>query len=169
MMNHTPEKGAAKHQKLMVNGKIHDLEIEPHWTLAYVLREKIGLTGVKIACDNGACGACTVLLDGEPILACMSLATECKHKKIETIESLSDGQKLHPIQEAWLEEHGTQCGFCAPGMILTTKALLDKNSNPTPAEVRKTLSGNICRCGNYEHILASVLSAARKLRGRPHE
>jgi carbon-monoxide dehydrogenase small subunit len=150
--------------ELIVNGKSYKLKIEHHWTLAYVLREKLGLTGVKIACDNGACGACTVLISGEPILSCMRLAIECENRSILTIEGLSDGMRLHPIQDAWIEQHGTQCGFCAPGMIMTTKAFLDKNPNPKEKEVREVLSGNICRCGNYDHIVESVLVAAQKMR-----
>ena len=149
--------------EVVANGISYKLKIEPHWTLAYVLREKLGLTGVKIACDHGACGACTVIVDGEPILSCMTLAVECQGKNIVTIEGLGDGRTLHPIQEAWLENHGTQCGFCAPGMIMTTKALLDQNSCPTVEQVREALSGNVCRCGNYDHILDSVLAAARKI------
>jgi len=155
--------GETGEKRFIVNGKNYKIEVEDHWPLAYVLRNKLGLTGTKIACDNGACGACTVLIDGEPILSCMTLAVECEDKKILTIEGLSDGKRLHPIQEAWLEEHGTQCGFCAPGMIMTTKALLDRIPRPSKEEVKGALSGNICRCGNYDHIVASVLSAARKM------
>jgi carbon-monoxide dehydrogenase small subunit len=149
---------------LVVNGKSFELEILPHWTLAHVLREKLGLTGVKIACDNGACGACTMLMDDEPLLSCMKLAIECEGRDVMTIEGLSDGVKLHPIQEAWLEEHGTQCGYCAPGMIMTTKAFLDKNPNPTVEELRESLSGNICRCANYDHIVKAVFAAAKKMK-----
>lgn len=153
-----------KPQELIVNGKNYKLKIEPNWTLAYVLRDKLGLTGLKVACDNGACGACTVLVNGETILSCMTLAIECQNKSILTIEGFSEGLGLHPIQEAWLEEHGTQCGFCASGMIMTAKAFLDKNPYPAKEEVREALAGNICRCGNYDHIVASVLSAAKKMR-----
>jgi len=155
-------------KRFIVNGKNYKIKIEAHWTLAYVLRDKLGLTGTKIACDNGACGACTVLIDGEPILSCMTLAVECENRSILTIEGLSDGARLHSIQEAWLEEHGTQCGFCAPGMIMTTKALLDRIPGPSKEEIKEALSGNICRCGNYDHIVASVLSAAKKMRGEQH-
>ncbi|MFB3887311.1 MAG: (2Fe-2S)-binding protein [Thermodesulfobacteriota bacterium] len=150
-------------KRFIVNGKNYRIEIEDHWSLAFVLRDKLGLTGTKIACDNGACGACTVLINGEPILSCMTLAVECEDRKILTIEGLSDGKKLHPIQEAWLEEHGGQCGFCAPGMIMTAKALLDRIPRPSREEVKGALSGNVCRCGNYDHIVASVLSAAKKM------
>ncbi len=162
------ENRKAEERNFLVNGKKHVVKVEDHWSLVYVLREKLGLTGTKIACDNGACGACTVLIDGEPILSCMTLAAECENKRIVTIEHLSDGLQLHPLQEAWLEEHGTQCGFCAPGMILTAKALLDQNPNPNRQEVMEALSGNICRCGNYDHIVASVLAGAQKMRGEDH-
>lgn len=163
------EKGQKVEEKnFLVNGKMYGVKVEDHWTLAYVLRDKLGLTGTKIACDNGACGACTVLINGEPVLSCMILAVECDNQNILTIEGLSDGARLHPIQQVWLEEHGTQCGFCAPGMIMTTKALLDRIPRPTKEEAKEALSGNICRCGNYDHILASVLSAAKKMGGEDH-
>lgn len=149
--------------KFSVNGNHYELTIKTYWTLAYVLREKLNYTGTKIACDNGACGSCTVLVDDEPTLSCLTLAIECEDKKIMTIEGLSDGITLHPIQEAWLEEHGTQCGFCAPGIIMNAKAFLEKNPEPTREDVRQALAGNICRCGNYEHIVQSVLSAAKKM------
>ena len=158
----------AEERDFLVNGKKYRVKVEDHWTLVYVLREKLGLTGTKIACDGGACGACTVLIDGEPILSCMTLAAECENKNIVTIENLSEGLKLHPLQEAWLEEHGAQCGFCAPGMIMTAKALLDQNPNPTREEIKEALSGNICRCGNYDHIVTSVLSGSQKMRGEDH-
>lgn len=152
--------------RLKVNNEQFELNVKPNWTLAFVLREKLGLTGVKLACDNGACGACTVLMEGEPILSCMKLAIDCAEKNLLTIEGLSNGRSLHPIQGAWLEEHGTQCGFCAPGMILTTKALLEKDSNPTEQKVRDALSGNICRCGNYDHIVNAAMASAKKLKGK---
>jgi carbon-monoxide dehydrogenase small subunit len=150
---------------LTVNGREYELEINAHWTLAKVLREKLGLTGLKIACDNGACGACTVIMDGEAILSCMTLAIECEGKEIMTIEGLSDGVNLHPIQQAWLEEHGTQCGFCAPGFIMATKAFLEKSPSPTEEEVKEALSGNICRCGNYDHIINAALCSSQKIKG----
>jgi carbon-monoxide dehydrogenase small subunit len=150
--------------RLRVNNKSLELNVRPNWTLAFVLREKLGFTGVKIACDNGACGSCTVLVEGQTVLACMKLAIECDGENILTIEGLSDGLNLHPIQQAWLEEHGTQCGFCAPGMIITTKALLDKHPNPSEKQVREELAGNICRCGNYDHIVQAVLAGSKKLR-----
>ena len=155
-------------KNFIVNGKQFRLKIEDHWTLAYVLRDKLGFTGTKIACDNGACGACTVLLEGEPVLSCMVLAVECENKNIMTIEGVSDGAHLHPIQKAWIEEHGAQCGFCSPGFIMVAKALLDGIASPTKEDIKEALSGNICRCGNYDHIISSVLTAAEKMREENH-
>ena len=150
---------------LVVNRRRYPLMVGVHWTLSYVLRDKLGLTGTKVACDGGACGACTVLIEGEPILSCMKLAVECDQMSIWTIEGLSDHDDLDPIQEAWIEEHGTQCGFCAPGMIMTTKAFLEENPEPSEADVRAALAGNICRCANYDHIVQAALSGANKIKG----
>jgi len=149
--------------RLNVNGVTYTLQVESHWTLSKVLRNGCGQTGTKEACDQGACGACTVLIDGMTVLACMVLAIEQEDKKIETIEGLAKGDKLHPIQEAWLEEYGAQCGFCASGMIMCTKALLAKNLSPTDQEIKEALSGNLCICNNYEHIINAVRSAAKKI------
>ena len=148
--------------RLRVNNKSFQPNVRPNWTLAVVLREKLGFTGVKIACDNGACGSCTVLVEGQTVLACMKLAIECDGKNILTIEGLSDGANLHSIQRAWLEEHGTQCGFCAPGLIMRIKSLLNENSKPTDEEIIQGLVGNTCRCTGYKAILAAVKSAAKK-------
>ena len=154
---------AEKMLTLDVNGKTLAIDVRANWTLSFVLREKLGLTGTKIACDNGACGSCTALVDGVPTLSCMTLAVACEGKEILTIEGLSNGKTLHPLQEAWLEEHGTQCGFCAPGMIMTSKALLARNPNIEEKEVREALAGNICRCGNYDQIVQAVLAGKKKL------
>jgi carbon-monoxide dehydrogenase small subunit len=151
---------------LTVNGTSYEIQVEPNWTLAEVLRNKLGLTGSKIGCNEGACGACTVLINGKPVPSCLILAIEAEGKAIETIEGVSLGPLLHPIQDAWLEEHGTQCGFCTPGMIMSTKALLDRNPDPSIFDIKEALGGNICNCGNYEHIIKSVLSAAGKIGGR---
>lgn len=151
---------------LNVNGKTYELGVEPNWTLVFVLREKLGFTGVKRGCDEGACGVCAVLIDGKPMLSCTMLAIECKGRAIETIESLApDAVTLHPIQQAFVENHGMQCGYCTPGMILVTKALLSENPNPTEEEARQALAGNLCRCGDYQQIVASVLAAASKIEG----
>jgi len=152
--------------QIIVNGKSHQLLVEPHWTLTYVLRDRMGLTATKEACGQGACGSCTVMVNGEAVPSCMMLAVEQDGKTIETLEGLSARGKLHPLQEAWLEEYGAQCGFCSPGMIMSAKALLDKNPAPSEMEVKEALAGNICICSNYEHIVEAVLSASRKLRGK---
>jgi carbon-monoxide dehydrogenase small subunit len=149
--------------RLTVNGKIFDLAVEPQETLAEVLRYRLGLTGTKISCDAGECGACTVISDGKAINACMTLAIEQNNRSITTIEGLAIGEKLHPIQQAWGEEHGFQCGYCASGFIMATKAFLDKNPNPDVEQIKQALAGNICRCGNYEHIVKAVQNAAKKL------
>ncbi len=148
---------------LTVNDEIQAIIVEPHWTLSKVLRNDCGHTGLKEACGEGACGACTVLIDGVAVPSCMVLAVEQEGKKIETIEGLSKDGHLHPIQEAWLEEYGAQCGFCSPGMIMSTKSLLANKPNPTDDEIKEALGGNICICNNYEHILNAVRTAAKKL------
>ena len=134
--------------QLMVNGQSYELVLEPQWTLSFVLRNKLGLTGSKEACAEGACGACTVIVDGRAVPSCMMLAIEQEGKNIETIEGLFKQGHAHFIQEAWLEEYGAQCGFCSPGMIMSTKALLDKNPQPTQSEIKAALAGNICICSN---------------------
>ena len=149
--------------KLTVNGQVHELEIEPHETLGEVLRNKLGLQGVRVACNEGECGACTVLLDGEPVTSCLMLAMQAEGKEITTIEGLGTGDKLHPIQKAFIEEQGFQCGFCTPGVILSTKAFLEKNPKPDASEVASALRGHICRCGAYPYIIKSVLNAAEKM------
>ncbi len=149
--------------ELIINGQTYRYQIDPNWTLGEVLREKMGLTGVKIPCDSGACGACTVLLDGKPILSCLKLAVECEGKGIETIEGLSTGFELHPIQTAFWDNDGLQCGMCTPGIIMAVKALLDRNPDPTEADVRKGLGGHLCVCGAYPSIIASTLEAAKAI------
>ena len=149
--------------KLTVNGQVHEIEIEPHETLAEVLRNKLGLQGVRVSCNEGECGACTVLLDGEPVTSCLMLAMQAEGKEITTIEGLATGDKLHPIQEAFIEEQGFQCGFCTPGIILSTKAFLEKDPNPDASDVASALRGHICRCGAYPYIIKSVLNAAKKM------
>lgn len=152
--------------KLIVNGETHEVLVEPRCTLLDALRKDLGLTGAKKACDEGTCGTCTVLLDGKPIYACMALALECDGKTIETIESLAHDGKLHPIQEAFIEEDALQCGFCTPGQIMSVKALLDENPKPTLEDVKRALLGNLCRCGTYPKIFKAALRAAELLESR---
>jgi aerobic-type carbon monoxide dehydrogenase small subunit (CoxS/CutS family) len=156
------------HIILKVNRKTHEVNIFPIDTLADTLREKLGLTGTKIICNEGECGACTVLIDGSPVLSCLTLAIECQGKDIVTIEGIVDPATgdLHPIQQAFVEQSGMQCGCCTPGMILSAKALLDKNPRPTVDDVREALAGNICRCGNYNRITECVLAASEMMEKR---
>jgi carbon-monoxide dehydrogenase small subunit len=151
---------------LRINGAQVEVKAATTATLAEVLREELGLTGTKMMCNEGECGACTVLINGKPMLSCMTLAIDAKDKDILTIEGLADPVtgRLHPIQKAFVERSGMQCGVCTPGMILTAKAFLDKNPDPTEEDVRRALSGNLCRCGNYRRITECVLDAAEKMR-----
>ncbi len=148
---------------LHVNGRVHEVSLEPHETLAEVLRDRLGLLGVKVSCGEGECGSCTVLLDGEPATSCLMLAVQAEGREITTIEGLGTEDDLHPIQQAFIDSHGFQCGFCAPGIILSSKALLEKNPQPTPGEVTEALNGHICRCGSYPQIVDSVLCAAERM------
>ncbi|HUT71427.1 MAG TPA: (2Fe-2S)-binding protein [Desulfatiglandales bacterium] len=147
----------------IVNEKRYELAIEPHMLLVEVLRDELGLTGTKQSCGIGNCGACTVLIDGKPVLSCLTLALTVEGKHITTIEALAQGTALHPIQKAFVEHGAIQCGFCTPGMILSAKALLDKNLNPTDREVKYALSGNLCRCTGYVKIIDAVLAAAEAM------
>jgi carbon-monoxide dehydrogenase small subunit len=149
---------------LTVNGADLHISVKPWATLLEVLRDDLGLTGTKEGCGVGECGACTVLMDGNAVNACLVLAGEANGKRITTIEGLAEGDSLHPIQQAFLETGGMQCGFCTPGMILSAKALLDENKNPSEEEIRKGLEGNFCRCTGYTKIIASVQAAALKMR-----
>ena len=152
--------------KLKVNGKEHTLEVGANETLVEVLREKLGLTGTKIGCNRGECGACTVLIDGETTLSCLTLAIECEGREVLTIEGLENSKTgdLDPIQEAFIENFGIQCGFCTPGMVMSAKALLEKNPNPSEEEVKEGIQGNLCRCTGYTQIVESILVAAEKVR-----
>ena len=147
---------------LNVNERIYRLKVKSHWTLLEVLRRDLGLTGTKKACNRGNCGACTVLVDGEAVYACSLLAIGMEGKKIVTVEGLKVAEKLHPIQKAFSEHGGYQCGFCTSGQMMAAKALLDKNPNPNLDEVRAALAGNLCRCGAYPKIIESVLSVGPK-------
>jgi aerobic-type carbon monoxide dehydrogenase small subunit (CoxS/CutS family) len=156
---------------LKINNKVYTLyigcqpgEVSPSDTLAHTLRETLGLTGTKIGCDEGACGACTVLLDGKPVLSCMMLTVELDGRNITTIEGLAEKEKgtLHPIQQSFVDHTAFQCGFCTPGIIMTAKALLDKNPNPSEHEVKDALAGHYCRCISHYHILEAVSDIVHK-------
>lgn len=150
---------------LNVNGHPHLLDVAHHWTLLRVLRDSLDLTGAKPGCDRGECGSCTVLLDGSPVYSCQLLALQVDGRSVLTIEGLAaNSGELHPIQQSFLANDGSQCGYCAPGFLLSTKALLDSNPAPSEEEIRSALSGNICRCNAYGRIINSVLEAAKLLR-----
>ncbi|RIL07804.1 MAG: (2Fe-2S)-binding protein [Proteobacteria bacterium] len=150
---------------LTVNGLERSGVAEPRTLLVDFLRHELGLTGTHVGCEHGVCGACTVRMDGEPIRACIVLAVQAQGASIETIEGLADGEALHPIQQAFREAHGLQCGFCTPGMVLAVQSLLEENADPSEQEIREYLSGNVCRCTGYVGIVAAVQRAARKLAG----
>ena len=148
--------------ELRINGEYYEVAVKTSQALLEVLRDSLGFTGAKKACDRGDCGACTVIMDGKPVVSCLILAVEAKGRDILTIEGLGkDG--LHPLQQAFLEHGAIQCGFCTPGMILASKALLDQNPKPTEVEVREAISGNLCRCTGYSKIIEAVLAGSRKL------
>ena len=146
---------------LNVNGQPHQLEVDHRWTLLHALRDALDLTGAKRGCDRGECGACTVLLDGKPAYSCQMLVLQVRQRNVLTIEGLGNVEHLHPVQNAFLENDGGQCGYCTPGFVLSTKALLDTNPNPSEAEIRNALSGNLCRCNAYGRIIQSVKEAAK--------
>jgi len=148
--------------QLNVNKRAYRLKVKSNWTLLEVLRRELGLTGAKKFCDRGSCGACTVIMEGKPIYACSRLAIEADNKSITTIEGLSEGESLHPIQEAFIEYDGYQCGFCTSGNIMSVKALTDKNPRPSSSEMKEALAGNICRCSAYPKILESAMAATQK-------
>jgi len=150
---------------LTVNGKKIDLAVEANETLLDALRDRLDLTGAKKVCDRGECGGCTVLLDGVPVYACMTLAVRADGKTVKTVEGLARNGKLHPVQEAFIEKDGYQCGFCTPGFLMTTSAFLEKNPAPSLDEIKQALSGNLCRCGNYAKIYGAVDAAAKKMKG----
>jgi len=149
---------------LNVNGTLHEIEVEPHELLLDVVRDRLGLTGAKRSCDVQVCGACTLLLDGRPVSSCTLLAFEARGREVWTIEGLAQNGKLHPLQEAFIEHGGLQCGFCTPGMILAAKALLDENPDPTKEEIIRFMQGNICRCTGYKKIIESIMAAAKKMK-----
>ncbi len=148
---------------LRVNGRRHNLSVEPRVTLVNALRNHLDLTGTKLVCDRGSCGACSVEIDGKLVNSCMTLAIEADGKEITTIEGLADGDELHPVQEAFIEHDGLMCGFCTPGMIMACKSLLDRKSNPSLEDIKEGISGNLCRCGTYPHIFQAVQTAAKRM------
>ncbi len=151
--------------ELKVNGETHFVAVETKKTLLEVLREDLGLTGTKQGCNQGHCSACTVLINGKAVNSCLILAIRIKGKEITTIEGLSDNGQLHPLQEAFVNQGAIQCGFCTPGMILTAKALLDVNPDPSEPEIRKAISGNLCRCTGYVKVVEAIKAAAQNLKG----
>ncbi|MEW6529286.1 MAG: (2Fe-2S)-binding protein [Thermodesulfobacteriota bacterium] len=151
---------------LTVNGDTYEVLIAPNQTLLEVLRDKLGLTGTKKGCDLGACGACTVLLDGEAYLSCLMLAVDAVGKEIVTIEGLSQGGELHPLQKSFVELGGLQCGFCTPGIIMTAKAVLEEEPQPTEESVKKKMAGNLCRCTGYKKVVESIMSASGSMGGK---
>ena len=147
-----------------LNGRLQEIDVQPHELLLDVVRERLGLTGAKRSCDVQVCGACTLLVDGRPISACTTLALEVRGRSVLTIEGLAENGKLHPLQQAFIEHGGFQCGFCTPGMILAAKALLDENPDPSEAELKHFMHGNICRCTGYKKIIESIMAAAKTMR-----
>jgi len=155
----------AKHRiSVTVNGTAHEAEVESRLLLVHFLRENLRLTGTHIGCDTSHCGACTVHLDGEPVKSCTVLAVQADGCKVRTVEGLEQGGKLHPVQEGFTEKHGLQCGYCTPGMMMTSVALLERNKNPSELEIREAISGNLCRCTGYVNIVKAVQYAAEKSR-----
>ena len=157
--------------QVRVNGKSYESEVEPRLLLVHYLRDVLGLTGTHVGCETSICGACTVLVDGKAVKSCTLLAVQASGSEITTIEGLSalapaNGNGLHPVQEGFWEKHGLQCGFCTPGMILASVELLQKNPNPTQTEIRHAISGNLCRCTGYQHIVQAVEYAAKKMKAK---
>jgi carbon-monoxide dehydrogenase small subunit len=162
----TPDSVPVRRVTITINGTRRTADIEPRLLLAHLLRQGLRLTGTHTGCDTTNCGACTVLFDGKPVKSCTMLAVQADGHEITTVEGLGGASELHPLQEAFKDEHGLQCGFCTPGMMLAAKALLDQVPDPAEDDVRWALSGNLCRCTGYQNIVRSVLSAAQKLRER---
>lgn len=153
---------------ITVNGEEYETEVEPRRLLSDFIRHDLGLTGTHVGCEHGACGACTVLMDGRTVRSCLTFAVQADGAELETVESLGRGDELHPIQEAFKEEHGLQCGYCTPGMLMTAKELLDEEADPDTDEIRDAVGNNLCRCTGYESIVDSVATAAEKLGPEPH-
>ena len=153
------------HIRLTINRQKYSIQVEPEWTLHDLIHEKLGLTGTKMFCDRGACSSCTVIMEGRPILSCMTLAIECDGMTIDTIEGIET--EKHPLMEAYIKNHAMQCGYCTPGFVVTAKALLDQHPDPTQKEIRDALGGNLCRCGTYPQHPKAVLEAAKELKKSP--
>ena len=149
-----------RHVSLAVNGVRHELDLEPRELLVYVLRDRLGLTGTNVGCDTSSCGACTVLLNGESVKSCTLLGVQADGMELTTIEGLSSNGDLHPLQQAFHEQHGLQCGYCTPGMLMAAASLLAQNPDPSESEIRHALEGNLCRCTGYQNIVAAVHTAA---------
>ena len=162
-----PEASPTARIRVTVNGASRSAEVETRTLLVHFLRENLGMTGTHIGCDTTNCGACTVLLDGKAVKSCTILAVQADGREVRTVEGLEQGGKLHPVQEGFHEEHGLQCGFCTPGMMMSTVALLAKHPNPTEEEIRHALAGNLCRCTGYVNIVKAVQYAANKMRAPP--
>lgn len=152
--------------RLSVNGRVCEVDVPPRRTLADMLRHDLSLTGVHLGCEQGACGACTVTVDGVTARSCCMLAVQADGASVTTVEGLANGDRLHPLQEAFWNRHGLQCGFCTPGMLMTARELLDDNPNPSDTEIREALSGNLCRCTGYQFIVEAVREAAETLRSQ---
>lgn len=150
--------------RLKVNRKDFMIQVQPEWTLNYLIHDVMGLTSPKMFCDRGACGSCTVIMDGRPILSCMTLAIECDGKTVETAEGIANDD--HPLIDAYVENHCMQCGYCTPGFVTTAKALLDKNPNPSQEEIQEALGGNLCRCGTYPQHPKAIMQASEKLQAK---
>jgi len=150
--------------KLNVNDKIYEVEVKPYHTLLHIIRNELGLKGTKYGCGTGECGACTVLVDGKAVHSCLMLAGQAEGKKITTIEGIGTYDEPHPLQQAFVEAGAVQCGFCTPGMILSAKALLDRNPNPTTEEIKRAIDGNLCRCTGYVKIIEAIKATAKQMR-----
>jgi len=152
---------------LSINDRIHTVNVEPEWTLYHLIHDRLGLLGSKQFCDRGTCGSCTVIVEGRPVLSCMTLAIECSGKRIETIEGIAE--KEHPLIESYVDNHAMQCGYCTPGFVTTAKALLDRCSHPSEEDIKQALAGNLCRCGTYPQHPIAVLEASKRLHLRKGE
>jgi len=161
-----PEMSELMKVSVTVNGRVYEAAVEPRLLLSDFLRHELGLTGTHVGCEHGVCGACTVLFDGQPVRSCLMFAVQAHGHQLMTVEGLAPGpQNLHPLQEAFRQAHGLQCGFCTPGFLMTLLPYLEQNPNPTEAEIRLAISGNLCRCTGYQHIVEAVQLAAQKMRG----